>query len=85
VEKNMTVPDKYDIRKISEKINAFLSDPRHFQYRQDIKTKLKDTIEVIEIATTIAYRADQLLSGNENDDQYLKKLQGDLKKFKATM
>lgn len=56
-------------------------DRRHHQYSPEIVARFKEAVQVLKRATIYAERIDYLLSGDDGDESFIKRMNEDLKKL----
>jgi len=54
----------------------------HYEYPDEVIEKFKEAVKVLRIAEIYAHRVDWLLSGDDGEENFLKRLEQELKKFK---
>jgi hypothetical protein len=57
-------------------------DKFHYQYPDEVIEKMKEGIEVLKRAQIYAHRIDWLLSGDDGEESFLRRLEEDLNKLK---
>jgi hypothetical protein len=65
-----------------EHYEEYPEDKLHETYPEEIQAKFKDGIQAIKIAQIYAQRIDWYLSGDDGDENFLKRLEDDLSKLK---
>ena len=69
---------KDEFRK-SEWYEKYPEDRFHYQYPEEVITKMKETIKILRMAEVYAQRVDWLLSGDDGEDTFLVRLDKELK------
>lgn len=65
-----------------ETIDYFPDSKYHYSYSPEVIEKFKEGIELLRKAYVYAHRIDWLLSGDDGDDSFLKRLDEDLESIK---
>jgi hypothetical protein len=58
-----------------------IQDPYHYKYPDEVIAKFKDAVNILNIAEVYAQRIDWLLSGDDGEELFLKRLDDDLEKL----
>lgn len=57
-------------------------DKFHYQYPDEVIEKMKEGVEILKRAQIYAHRIDWLLSGDDGEESFLKRLEEDLNELK---
>jgi hypothetical protein len=63
----------------SEWYEKYPEERFHYQYREEVIMKMKETIKILRMAEVYAQRVDWLLSGDDGEDTFLTRLDVELK------
>lgn len=85
IEINGKPKTKEELRKESWRSNEWYEkypeDLNHYEYPEEIIQEFKKGIEIIKKAQIYIHRIDRLLSGDDGEDSFIKKLKEDLNKI----
>ena len=62
----------------SEWYEKYPEERFHYQYREEVIMKMKETIKILRMAEVYAQRVDWLLSGDDGEESFLRRLEEDL-------
>lgn len=55
----------------------------HYEYPEEVIEKFKEAVKALRVAEIHAHRVDWLLSGDDDEDSFLRRLQEELERVKA--
>lgn len=88
IEKNGREKTKEELRdyswKDSEYYEKYPEEKYHYKYPDEVIEKFKEGLEIIKKAEVFAQRIDWLLSGDDGEETFLKRLKDDLGKLNTT-
>lgn len=69
-------PDWYD---------KYPEDLYHYKYPDEVIQKFKEGIKIIRLAEIYAHRIDWLISGDDGEETFLKRLEGDINRLEEDL